>query len=79
MSRIHYAKIDESERLQRAHRLLSDGAWHSTRDIMRAADVCAVNTVIAELRCNGYDIVTRCVGRGRFEYQMILENQRSLF
>lgn len=79
MSRIHYAKIDESERLQRAHRLLCDGAWHSTRDIMRAADVCAVNTVITELRCNGYDIVTRCVGRGRYEYQMILENQRSLF
>lgn len=76
---INYAKIEESERLQRAHRLLSDGNWHSTRDIMRTADVCAVNTVIAELRANGYDIVTRCVGRGRYEYQLLIEPQRGLF
>lgn len=76
---INYAKIEESERLQRAHRLLSDGKWHSTRDIMLTADVCAVNTVIAELRANGYDIMTRCVGRGRYEYQLLIEPQRSLF
>ncbi|MDW7643423.1 MAG: helix-turn-helix domain-containing protein [Desulfuromonadales bacterium] len=79
MTRIHYAKIEESERLQRVHRLLTNGGWHSTRDIMRAADVCAVNTVITELRCNGYDIVTRCAGKGRYEYQLITEPQRSLF
>lgn len=79
MSRIHYARIDESKRLQRVHRLLSDGGWHGTREIMRAADVCAVNTVITELRCNGYDIRTRCVGRGRYEYMMLVEDQGRLF
>lgn len=67
---IHYAKIAESERLQRVHRLLADGAWHGTREIMRTADVCAVNTVVAELRSNGILIRTRCVGRGRYEYMM---------
>lgn len=77
--KIHYAKVEESERLQRACRLLSDGRWHGTREIMLAADVCAVNTVITELRCNGYDIVTRCVGRGRYEYQMFLDGQGGLF
>lgn len=59
--------------------MLADGHWHGTREIMRAADVCAVNTVIAELRSNGYEIDTRCVGRGRYEYQLIVEPQRSLF
>jgi len=67
---IHYAKIEESERLQRVYRLLLDKAWHSTRTIMRMADVCAVNTVVAELRANGFTIYTRCLGRGRYEYRM---------
>jgi len=67
---IHYARIEESERLQRAHKVLSDGQWHSTREIMQAADVCAVNTVVAELRANGAPILTRCAGRGRYEYRL---------
>jgi len=79
MGTIRYAKVESSPRLQRALDLLQDGQWHSTRDIVRAADVCAVNSIITELRCNGYDIVTRCVGRGRYEYQLVLENQGSLF
>ena len=76
---IHAAKIDQSQRLQRVLWLLNDGHWHGTREIMRCADVCAVNTVIAELRHNGIDIETRCVGRGRYEYQRVMEDQRSLF
>lgn len=76
---INYGKIETSPRLQRVHLLLSDGHWHSTREIMRAADVCAVNTVIAELRANGYDIMTRCVGQGRYEYQLLIEGQGGLF
>lgn len=67
---IHYAKIDESDRLRRVHHLLCDGGWHGTRDIMLTADVCAVNTVMAELRANGFAIETRCVGRGRYEYRL---------
>lgn len=67
---IHYARIEESDRLRRVHKLLADGDWHGTRQIMIDADVCAVNTVISELRANGFSIDTRCVGRGRFEYRM---------
>lgn len=79
MGTIHYAKIDNSPRLKRVHAVLCDGKWHSTRDIMRAADVCAVNSIITELRANEYDIVSRCVGQGRYEYQMIIEGQGGLF
>ena len=76
---IRYAKIEDSPRLQRVYQLLSDGHWHGTREIMLTAAVCAVNTVIAELRANGYDIVTRCKGQGRYEYQLLIEGQGGLF
>lgn len=75
----HYAKIEDSERLQRVQGLLSDGCWHGTREIRDIADVCAVNTIIHELRCNGYDIIKRWVGQGRCEYQLLIEDQGSLF
>ena len=67
---IHYAKIEESDRLRRVHQLLCDGGWHGTWDIMQSAEVCAVNTVMAELRANGFAIETRCAGRGRYEYRL---------
>lgn len=71
VNRIHYAKIEDSPRLQRVRALLDDGRWHGTREIMLTADVCAVNTVITELRCNGLTVETRCVGQGRYEYRLL--------
>lgn len=52
------AKLANSERLQRVVNFLSDGAWHSTREIVHGAKVCAVNSAIAELRdpINGIEI-----------------------
>lgn len=73
MGTIRYARIENSERLKRAHAVLSDGEWHSTRDIIRKANVCAVNSIISELRCNGFDIISRKVGRDRHEYQLLLD------
>ena len=55
------AKLDESPRLQRVRRLLSDGQEYSTRDIVIGAHVCAVNSIISELRANGLDISCRQV------------------
>lgn len=67
---MNYANVEKSPRLQRTLRVLRAGGWHSTRALMRAADICAVNSVVAELRANGFAIDTRCVGRGRYEYQL---------
>ncbi len=53
---MHAARIECSERLQRVHVLLSDGDWHSIREIMTEAHVCAVNSIAAELRENGFYI-----------------------
>ena len=47
------ARIQRSKRLQRVHALLLDGVERSTVEIVQAADVCAVNSCIHELRENG--------------------------
>ena len=66
---MHYAHLAKSKRLQRTLRLLSDGQEHSTRDIIRGADVCAVNSVISELRANGIP-VRSCVKGGIWFYRL---------
>ncbi len=56
---MHAARIEHSPRLQRVHALLSDGAEHSTYEIIAKARVAAVNSIIAELRANGFYIEGR--------------------
>lgn len=53
---LHAAKIAHSDRLQRVLSVLQTGGKHTTRDIIRKAAVCAVNSIISELRANGFDI-----------------------
>ena len=69
MSR-HPARLENSERLQRVYNLLADGREYTTRQIIRLARVCAVNSIADELRhpINGVDI--RCRQEGtRFYYK----------
>jgi hypothetical protein len=56
------ALLEKSPRLQRVLALLQRGGRFTTRDIIEQAQVCAVNSSIAELRSNGYQI--RCERRG---------------
>lgn len=60
------AAIERSERLQRVLVLLSDGLEHSTLDIALSARVCAVNSAVAEIRQQGYNIT--CTRRGGVWY-----------
>jgi hypothetical protein len=53
---MHAASIEKSERLGRVLDLLSQCGEFSTLDIIRQANVCAVNSIAAELRQNGFDI-----------------------
>lgn len=73
---MHAAKLENSPRLQRTHALLLDGQEHSTRDIIVEAHVCAVNSIISELRANGIDIQTRWKGRVCY-YRMTLPKPAS--
>ena len=59
---MNYARLESSPRLQRLAEALADGREHSTLDLALRAGICAVNSAIAELRNNGYDI--DCTRRG---------------
>jgi len=73
---MHHAKLENSPRLQRALAvLLRQKDWITTRSLIRRARICAVNSVIAELRENGCKIETkRSIGRegaARWSYRLI--------
>lgn len=56
------ADANKSKRLLRVLGVLSDGREHSTLDLLTNAQVCAVNSCVAELREANHDI--RCQRRG---------------
>ena len=56
---MHAARLERSPRLRRVHELLIDGREYSTLEIVDAARVCAVNSIISELRANGMNIECR--------------------
>ena len=58
---MHAASLESSPRLQRTLDLLLDGREFSTLEIALEAKVCAVNSIIAELRANGLAISCRQV------------------
>ena len=55
---INHARLSASPRLQRVHDLLKQGGEHSTLELSIRAGVCAVNSIVSELRAQGADI--RC-------------------
>ncbi|TDE40959.1 helix-turn-helix domain-containing protein [Antarcticimicrobium sediminis] len=72
---MHHGRLSTSSRLQRALTVLEQACGKiSTYELARQADICAVNSVIAELRENGAVITCRQEvnqGRRRFYYQLI--------
>ncbi len=71
---MHAARLERSARLQRVDSLLADGAEHSTLEIIRRAQVCAVNAAVAELRANGRRI--RCRQEGGVWYYRCQDEPR---
>ena len=68
---MNIAKLDSSDRLKRVAQVLSDGKEHSTLEIVQAAGVCAVNSIISELRRNGLNIPPAKRRDGNFYYQWV--------
>ena len=68
-------RVIKAPRLRRVLRVLSDGGWHSTRDIVRLAGVCAVNSAVSELRQKGCSIDCRYATGGgrRWVYRLAIE------
>jgi|LGVE01.1.fsa_nt_gb hypothetical protein len=65
------ARIDTSPRLQRVKNYLSDGLKHSTMDIIQATGQCAINSIAAELRDNGFTV--NCERKGHIYYYQMPE------
>ena len=75
---MHAADAARSPRLRRVLDVLSDGRWHTTRDLVREADVVAVNSCVAELRQGGLVVACeRVPGQRAWRYR--LERQPDLF
>lgn len=74
---MHYARLDKSARLQKFANLLSDGKRHSTREIIRLTEICAVNSAASELRRNNVPVECEYVGTtadGNRVYEYWLES-----
>lgn len=69
------ARLDRSARLRRVARLLADGRPRTTLQIASAARVCAVSTVVSELRQNGLAIACQRVGN-KWYYWMEMGHER---
>jgi hypothetical protein len=69
---MHAANIDKSYRLKRVLEFLALGPG-TTRQISRSCDVYAVNSIVAELRANGYTISCTPVKGQRGVYQYALQ------
>lgn len=81
MARMHAAKIDDSPRLQKVRDFLRRRGSATTREISNACDVYAVNSIIAELRANGFSIGCSPVKgqRGVYRYTLNEAAQLPLF
>lgn len=72
----HFARVTHSARLRRVLTVLEDGREHTTLQLVRRARVCAINSIIDELRANGYRIT--CQRRGdRWYYHLEAEALRA--
>jgi hypothetical protein len=56
--KIHYAKLENSKRLQRLLSFLSSGREYTTIQIMQQASIAAVSAAVCELREN--NILINC-------------------
>lgn len=77
---MHAARIEESPRLNRVLEYLRFHGPSTTMEIMLGCQVCAVNSIIAELRANGYIVTCQAVKgkRGVYSYRLIEGEQPSL-
>ena len=81
MTGMHAAKIDDSPRRQKVRDFLRRKGSATTREISNACDVYAVNSIIAELRVNGFSVACNPVKgqRGVYLYTLNEQPQMALF
>lgn len=78
MTRMHAAKIEDSPRLQKVRDFLRRQGSATTFEIIQGCQVCAVNSIIAELRANGFTIACTAVKGQRGVYRYTLQEAPQL-
>lgn len=78
---MHAARIEDSPRLQKVLEYLRRHGGATTLQIIQGCGVCAVNSIIAELRANGYTVNCQAVKglRGVYRYDLVEAPQMPLF
>lgn len=78
---MHAAKIADSPRLQKVLAFLRRHGPATTLEIVTGCQVCAVNSIIAEIRANGYTVNCQAVKgrRGVYRYELIEAAQLPLW
>lgn len=71
---MHAAKLEHSPRLQQLLSVLRQGRWYSTRELVKLAEVMAINSAADELRENGFDV--QCERRGQYWYPVYIHEKR---
>lgn len=67
--KMYSAKLESSDRLQRVYECLMQGP-KTTLQLIQEAGVCAVNSIIDELRDNGISIDCKCIKKGVYQYRL---------
>jgi hypothetical protein len=68
--KMHYADVKNSKRLRRVlFVLVVELDWISTMELSNKCNVCAVSSIISELRRNGYEIECKRFG-DKWKYRM---------
>lgn len=78
---MHAAKTEDSPRLQKVRDFLRRKGSATTREISKECDVYAVNSIVAELRANGFTVDCNPVKgqRGVYLYTLNEHPQMALF
>ena len=81
MGTMHAAKLENSPRLQKVLAFLRRNGPATTLEICQACTVCAVNSIVDELRANGFTILCQALKgqRGVYQYELIEAAQLPLF
>lgn len=81
MAQMHAAKLEDSPRLRKVLAFLRRHGPATTIQIVKGCEVCAVNSIIAELRSNGLTIKCGAVKgqRGVYQYTLVEAGQLPLF
>lgn len=64
------ARLEKSARLQRVYAALQKHGALTTMQIIQTANVCAVNSIISELRANNIRIDCKCLEPGVYQYRL---------